>query len=380
MVYGHLLAGSIPTEFLQVGAEVRKGQYLGKVGFSGLTSHPHFHVHVKSRKFGAPTNDPAKANMADAGVYRPMGFSTSWSLPAVKAANPNKAPASAWAALSNQSTPHEWSFVGSGAAPPVFSLTRTDAATYQGIWHTGTGIDLTVVRRGFAAFHATFEKLNADRFALIAVEAFEEDGGTTFLGIFRRQTQVQQQTLIRFSSWNTFAADAAARVGQGLELRDVATFTEAGTRWITGVFTAGPAGGKAMYATGVAALVKQAEILRKVKLELIALDAYLPGPAAQPEILAVFAKSAEVSQVVQGVSQAAFDQKVKNACAFKTLRLVDAVSWPTPGGGREVVGILRPDAAKSGQVLGTHESLAQLRRANEVHAVVGRRLAQVCVY
>src|SRR5262249_26256764 len=73
-LYAHLQPGAIPPELRSTGAPVKRGQYLGKAGFSGDTSVPHLHLHVKKEPaYGAPMSG-VEASGCDAGPFRPMTF------------------------------------------------------------------------------------------------------------------------------------------------------------------------------------------------------------------------------------------------------------------------------------------------------------------
>lgn len=372
--YAHLQKGSIPKELLTVGAQVRRGQYLGKVGWSGTTSRPHFHIGVKTKNPTTPTNNPKNSNGCDDGTFRPMSFSTTWTLPIKQVDNPGMAPASKWTKLSNQSAPFENSFIAGGPKPPAFSKTLTDRTAHVGIWHASKEIDLKVVRRGFAAFVSAYEQMAADRFTLIALESFVENGGPTFLGVFRRKQSAQ--FLSQVAPWKQFVADAATRVQSGMELRDVTSFHDGKTRWFVGVFVAGPNGGVPVEAKSVELLQQAIPAQRKSGRELIAMHTYSPVGGKSGPAIGVFAKSKEQTHLVVENNWDAFFKASMALCKDNKRRLTDIVSWSSSPS-RQFAGIVRPDTSKTGQIIGGHGTYSEFQRWSEIHAGHGWRLVQV---
>lgn len=371
--YGHLQMGSLPPELLQTGAPVKRGQYLGKVGFSGATSEPHFHIHVKTKPAAYNPNLPQQGNNCDWGLYRPMGFARSWTVPMGKVPTPDAGGAGAWYELKNQSVSHEFGFLAAGSKPPAFSATLTDAARYLGLWHGGTHLDLAVVRRGAAAFAHAYDRFVADSFTLTALETYEENGVPTFLGVFRRGTAVQ--ALSRHTSWTAFAADVKARAAEGLALRDVTTYVDKGIRTFSGVFSAGPGGGTVVRTTAITALEQAVTTAAKAGLRPVALHTYAEG--ATRYFVVGLTKSAETAVLLRDTGLDSFSGQA-NALAAKGRRLADVISWPVVGG-RAYVGIVRPDAEAATQVVELHHGLGPFRRWSEVHAADRRRLTQVHV-
>ncbi|RNL63769.1 M23 family metallopeptidase [Nocardioides marmoriginsengisoli] len=372
--YAHLQKGSIPKELLTVGAQVKRGQYLGKVGWSGTTSRPHFHIAVKTKKPTTPTNDAANSNECDSGTFRPMSFSGTWTLPIKDAADPDGAPAAEWTKLANQSAPYEGSFMAHGDKPPAFAKSLTDKTPHVGIWHASNEIDLKVVRRGFAAFVKAYEQMHADKFTLIALESFVENGGPTFLGVFRRKQSAQ--FLSQVAPWEQFVADAATRVKAGMELRDVTSFLDGKTRWFVGVYVAGPNGGVPVRVDSVDLLNGAITTQRKSGRELIAMHTYAPAAGKSGPAIGVFATSADQTRLVVENNWDAFFKAAMALCTDNKRRLTDIVSWASSPS-RQFAGIVRPDATKTGQLIGGHGTYSDFQRWSEIHAAGGWRLAQV---
>ena len=157
-VIAHLQRGSIPAD-VKAGEEVRRGQYLGKVGYSGDSSHPHFHAHVKTRKPGTPNPSLFMAGCDD-GFFRPMLFKELWSTPTDGL---DAWTAEQWSKLDAQSAPDPYSLLSPGTKAPTWNKALVDKRRYVGIWHPAQHIELRVVRPSFDAFIEAFNFLTAPR-------------------------------------------------------------------------------------------------------------------------------------------------------------------------------------------------------------------------
>ena len=379
-LYAHLQRGSIPAELLTHGAPVKRGQYIGKVGFSGSTSRPHFHIHVK-KQGGSAT--PNTVNGAEAGPFRPMTFDGAWVLGTALATDLSQTGPAAWTKLANQSLPHEDALVYPAATPPAYDPKLKDAKAYIAVWHPASHIELRVAQPGFAAFVAEYTRLANDRFVLTSLATFKENGKQQFAGVFQRSTG--RTGLSQFSPWSAFVADAAVKHAQGLLLVDVCTFVEGSTRWFVGVYVDGEGGQPAVRLASYEAFKTKCAALAKKGVHLIALDTYTKADGDR-EFVGVFQKSSAKSKLVEGAGWDAFFDAVKTASGKGVRRLVDVASIRVPkvavplGAPRTIyLGVLRPDEKHTGQILGGHGSYSQLGRWAEVNGAGGWRLARIHV-
>jgi hypothetical protein len=335
-VYAHLQRGSIPVELLSPGASVKRGQYLGKVGLSGSTSHPHLHIHTKKAALpGAPSNG---MNNCDAGWFRPMTFKDLQSLTmdeATSLANANNLVATHWTQLSNHSAPHSYALLYPSSGAFNFAATATDSKQYIGVWRAGSEIELRVNAPGWDAFAAKWEDLSNDSFRLARVETFVENNQRQFIGIFKRGSAAH--FLWRAAGWDSFCAKWGELSKAGLRLIDITTYTEGATRFFIGVFRSGSDAHALWSVTGWDAFCAKWDESAKAGLRLVDLETHAAGTNQQ--YIGVFRAGNYGHALWSVTGWSAFttkwDEFSKNG-----LRLVDLETFPV-GNQRQFIGVFR---------------------------------------
>ena len=371
--YAHLQPGSIPQELMITGAPVKKGQYLGKVGLSGSTSHPHIHINVKKGPSSAP-NPSLLANGCDNGVFRPMTFNNLQSLTHSEAttfANLNVLTPVVWTPLTNHSAPHPYSLLFPSTAPYNFCKTCTDSKQYIGVWRTGSSIDLRVKAAGWTAFTQKWLDLSNDNFRLVEIETFIENGQRQFLGIFKRGTGGHY--LWNVAGWDNFTAKWNALHQSGLRLVDMATYVDGTTRHYVGVFRAGSDQQALWNTTGWDNFTTKWAQLSNQGFRLVDLETHAVG--GQRQYIGVFRQGTYGHALWSATGWANFTAKWAQL-SNSGLRLVDIETFAV-GNQRQYVGVFR--AGTDGYVLASLTGYDQFIQESERRNAQGLRLVDVHV-
>ena len=335
--YAHLQPGSIPQELLQTGAQVKKGQYLGKVGLSGSTSHPHIHINVKKGPTWAP-NSSVLANGCDSGTFRPMTFKNLQSLTkseATTAATFNFLLPSLWTPLTNHSAPHPYSLLYPSTASYKFCATCSDTKQYIGVWRAGNSIDLRVKAAGWTAFTQKWQELSNDKFRLVEIETFVENGQRQFLGIFKRGTGGHY--LWNVAGWSNFTTKVNALKTAGYRLVDLSTYSDVDGRHYVGVFRAASDKQALINVTEWAAFTSQWAQLSNQGYRLVDIETHAVGALRQ--YIGVFRQGTYGHALWSITGWTNFTNKWKDF-ANMGLRLVDLETFAV-GSQRQFVGVFR---------------------------------------
>jgi len=338
-LYAHMQLGSIPKEVGVPGATVRRGQYLGKAGLSGSTSHPHLHVHVKRQLPGTTAKN--KGQNADLGPYRPMTFSGAQVLAEEAAVSPT---AKGWSTLSNQSLPHAYSLLHPTPSGPVPASPAADSATYLSVWRASSEIELRLPGQDWKSFCARWEQLSADSFRLTRVETSTLDGARRFHAVYRRGTF--GHALYSLTGWEAFCAKWDELSKQGLRLVDLTSHPQGKDRQYIGVFHAGNDAHALISATGWDAFTGHWAELTSKGLRLVDVEMHGTSSGATQYVGAFRAGSS--GHALLGLTgwkafTAAWAEQTK-----KGLRLV-AVDSLQVGSQRQYVGVFA--AGKDGHAL-----------------------------
>lgn len=337
-VYAHLQPGSIPPEYLTPGAPVKRGAYIGKLGFSGATSGPHIHVHVKKEH---PTNLDC-----DAGPFRPMQFNDVSSLTQGEAevlAENGTLTKSHWTNLPQHSFSHAaGTFFPS---PEGFEqcLTCTDDRDYFAVWREGTEIDIRAKVEGFDAFAKKWASLRDDRFHLIDVQYMREAGRDYYVGIFRRGAR--NQGLYQQSGWTAFAERIESERQEGRELIDVDTFLYNGQRAWLGTFHLSDEEHLTRDIVGYEAFATEWLQLHEEGFPLIDLEIYFED--GQPHFFGVFRPQDGVGQNL--IQYEGFNDFAAGVADLEGYHPVDVETYVL-NGDRWYVGILHPGSGGLAQL------------------------------
>ena len=372
-VYAHFQRGSIPQELLQPGAAVRKGQYLGKVGLSGSTSHPHIHIHLKKEPaMGAPTPGELM-NACDAGFFRPMAFKDLQSLTQTEAATlaaSGELDGGDWTPLTNHSAPHAPGLLYPSSAPHAFCRDCTDNRQYIGVWRGADEIELRVKAAGWNAFSRKWSELSSDRFRLIGLETLMEGGQRHFLGLFRRGSG--RHFLWNAPGWEPFTAKWNDLSRDGLRLVDLLTYVEGGVRRFAGVFREGSDRYVLWRATGWDSFTGKWDELARDGLRLVDLETF-PVGGGERQYIGIFRGGNDAYALW---SAPGWDQFIAkwNELSGSGLRLVDIETFPA-NGQRQFIGVFRQ--GQEGYALESVTGHLRFVESSEKHNAAGLRLVDI---
>jgi len=374
-LYAHLQTGSIPQELLQPGATVKRGQYLGKIGLSGASDHPHTHIHVKKEPASGAPNVGSFMNDCDDGRFRPMTFKNLQSLTKDEAnvlANDSMLDASDWTALTNHSAPHAYGLLYPSTAAYDFRKDYAESKQYIGVWRSGNEIELRVKVTGWANFTKKWEELSNDNFRLVEVNSFVENIGQVFVGVFKRGGG--NHALWNADSWDSFTTKWDELSQNGLRLIDMDTYTEGDTRHFVGVFRQGTDGHALWSVTGWENFTQKWDEYGRNNLRLVDIETFQVG-ANQRQYIGVFREGNDGHTLwsVTGWNNftAKWDEFGKNG-----LRLVDIETFAV-GNERQFIGVFRQGT--DGYALESVTGYQNFTQACEKYNGAGLRLADVHV-
>ena len=378
-VFAHLQPGSIPPELMVPGAVVTKGQYLGKAGFSGDTSWPAPHIHVKKEPAGGAPILGTFMNSCDAGFFRPMGFSGLQSITKDEATSLAASQKSlTFTQLKNQSAPDPYGLLYPSTAAFPFCPNCGDNRQYIGVMRASSNIDLRVKVGGWTIFKNQWSNLSADRFRLTQLETFAENGSQQFIGVFSRATSDSELTdssdLQNVTSWDLLNAKADALKASGRRLFDVETYLDGNQRHFVGVFGSGTGEQVLVSAKGWNAFTQQWAIYSGQNLRLIDLETYDAG-GGERQYLGIFRAGSGGYALWSGTGWTNFT-KEWSTLSNQGLRLIDVETFPV-GSGRQYVGVFR--AGSDGYALFSITGYDKFTQETEALSSVGVRLVDVHV-
>ena len=374
-VYAHLQRGSIPEELLTPNAAVKKGQYLGKVGLSGSSSHPHLHIHVKKEPASGAPDLGKPENNCDTGFFRPMTFKDLQSLTADEATSLAKSgdlDASDWTLLTNHSAPNPRGRLYPSSAAPGFCKTCTDKRQYIGVWRAGNEIDLLVKAEGWDAFTQKWSELSDDIFRLVEINTFMENGKRQFLGYFKKGND--NHFLWNVAGWDAFNGKWKELSDDGLRLIDLATYADGGSRHYVGVFRAGDDGHDLKSITGWDGFTKKWDELGKDGLRLIDLETF-PVGNNQRQYIGVFRQGSGRHALWSITGWSSFTSKW-DEYSKDGLRLIDVETFAV-GNDRQFIGVFRQGGG--GHALLSVPGYHRFLQENETQAGKGLRLVDIHV-
>lgn len=371
-LYAHMQPGSIPTELLQPGATIKQGQYLGKVGYTGATSGPHVHIHV------ARESAPGSCKGNDIRPL-PMTFGKLQSLTRAEATalalDHNMDPLD-WTQLFNHSSPHKFSLLYPTNQPYPFIDAASDNRRFIGVWQAGNQIELRVNLAGWEAFTQKWDELSKDRFRLVEINSYVENGKRQYLGVFKRGGG--NHALWRSDSWGAFDAKQKEFYQAGLRLVDIATFSAGGKTHYVGAFLAGNAWQRVENTSSLFELALASNANSNMwGLELVDIEFLQSAPYSveSGEFIGVYRASNDKTQMISAGSYAEFAGKWSEQHKIG-MRLVDVETY-RHGGQRFYVGLFRPGTGSSGlELVIGYQTLFQ---SAEKHGKKGRRLVDVHV-
>lgn len=337
-VIAHLQRGSIPTEFLTPGATVKKGQYLGKVGLSGDSSHPHTHLHVK--KIADGFGNPTVSDACDWGEFRPMAYGDMQSINHAEAnlwALQDDLDPSDWMDLDNHSAPHPYGLLYPSADDYEFCDDCTDDRQYIGVWRQADHIELRVKIAGWTEFTEKWDDLSNDSFRLVEINTFIENGERQYIGVFERGDG--DYALWQGRTWNEFQNVNADLEAKGFRLVDMDTFESGGVRFYVGVWRQGQDTQLLWRTLGWNAFTAQWDALLGQGLRLVDAETYDAGIAGRMYV-GIWREGTGVQGLLQVTGWDAFTEAWEDEAALD-LRLIDVETFPVPGD-RQFVAVFSP--------------------------------------
>ncbi len=284
-IFAHLQPNSIPTELRRAGAPIKRGQYVGKLGYSGASSGPHLHFDSKPVPAeGAPLAGK-DADNCDPRAFAPFSFSNAQTLPytdsldtsLARTAFETGAPAdvarfnTSWSQLTNDAIPESGALIHPSASQYDFCARCESNSQYYGVWRSGEQIQLTVKRPDWDTFFAKWKLLSNDSFRLTRLRTVVENGKRAYIGIFDRGTG--KHFLWNITGWQAFTTKVDELALSGLSLADFTRFdTPAGEQFI-GVFNEYVGRGALWSINGWAQFTTKWDEMGQQGLRLVAIDA-----------------------------------------------------------------------------------------------------------
>jgi hypothetical protein len=368
-LYGHLQTGSIPPELLVPGATVVKGQYLGKVGYSGRSSGPHIHIDVSQEGSTPCTKNDNRA--------RPMQFSQVQSLTLAEAnvlsAADDMDPLD-WADLTNHSAPHSWSLLYPTTSNFAFDKDASDGKQYLGVWRAGSHIEVRVNVSGWSAMVAKRNDMAQSGFRLVEINTHVENGKRQFVALFKYGGDAANQGLSLLNGWTEFTAHRDQLAAQGLRLVDVAHFNDGVADNFIGVFLPGTGTQQTINTSSWNSFVGVSESFEAQGLRLVDIETYLNGQGVR-QYVGVFRPGTGNQQLIRSASWTQFkiDWAAQSAGG---LRLID-VETLVVDGVYQFIGAFNQGGG--GYAMELHNGYEDFFQASERNNSKGLRLVDIHV-
>ena len=368
-LYAHLQPGSIPPELLLPGAVVQRGQYLGKVGYSGASSGPHLHIHVSQEDPNSPCSGMSIRP-------RPMQFKELQSLTRSEAnvlAKADDMDPLDWADLTNHSAPHPSSLLLPGTANFAFDKDATDSKQFLGVWRSGSDIELRVNVSGWSAMVAKRNDLAKSDFRLVELNTYVENGKRQFVGLFKPGNGVEQG-LSLLKDWNAFIAHRDQLEAQGLRLADLTYYHDGISDNFIGVFLPGTDNQKAVSTSNWLTFVTTTTINATFGLRLADMETFVNGQGVR-QYVGVYRQGTGVQEVVRSANWTQFklDWSAQSALGR---RLID-VETLVVNGVRQYIGVFRQGTG--GYSLELHTGYQRFFQGAERLNAAGLRLVDIHV-
>ena len=190
VLYAHLDPNSIPLALQKVGAVVKAGQYVGRVGNTGNSTGPHVHIHVVKGK------EPEGA-----GPLRPFRFVGIQAL--AESASQLGTPFGPWVPVAGQAIPREKSLVWPAATKPSWYPPGKPRLMKSGIKERD--------------YQTEFDRLVSSGYRLVDVDASNTAGGVLF-AVTAVPAAGKTWSARHGMTAAQFAAETSLRAGQGMKL------------------------------------------------------------------------------------------------------------------------------------------------------------------
>jgi murein DD-endopeptidase MepM/ murein hydrolase activator NlpD len=366
-LYAHLQPNSIPPELLLPGAVVQRGQYLGKVGYSGASSGPHLHIHVSQEDPNAPCTGISDRP-------RPMQFKELQSLTRGEAnvlAKADDMDPLDWADLTNHSAPHPTSLLLPGTAGFVFDKDASDATQFLGVWRSSSEIELRVNLDSWSALVAKRNDLAKSDFRLLETDTFVENGKRRYTGLFRLGNG-PQQGLSLLKGWAAFETHREQLEAQGYRLADVTAWNDGVSDNFIGSFLPGTGDQQTINTSNWIAFAATAASFAAQGLRLVDVETYANGGGVR-QYVGVFRPGTGTQELVRSASWTQFklDWSARSALG---MRLTD-VDTVVVDGVRQYIGVFRQGSG--GHALELHTGWQRFFQGAERINATGMRLVDV---
>lgn len=383
-VAAHLQPGSIPSELLVPGAAVVRGQYLGKVGYSGDTDFPHTHIHVKTEpQGGAGQGNPNTGayNFCDSGRFRPMSFADMQHIPEAGARDAiedtGDIDAGHWFEMTNHSAQHPTSANNLGLMYPTlaaffFRQDPVDQRQYIGVFDRRDTIDLRVRAESWDDFTHRWDALAGDRFELTEVETLFENGTRVFLGTFERGTT--PTALIGLTGFAAFAEAYGEQVQLGRRLVDLDAYFDGTAVHYIGVFKPGQGAEALLGHSDEADFFRDWAVQGRLGMRLVDIDIVTVGGAQR--YVSVYRSGDDGHSLARHRGWDAFIEHW-NVSSEAGLRLTDLETYLEADGTRAYISAFR--AGAQGYALISSTGWSGFLRHVERLSVQGLKLVDVVV-
>lgn len=310
--YYHLKNGSLNDDLKQNGAIVKAGQYLGQVGNSGHSSHPHLHLDVRKNGSG-----------------RPIHFRKAYVVSRDYVTD-GKASEALWAKIDEQGLPISKNIIWPSAHKP-FAV----PGKFTGVWRSGNDGHYIWVGASWGHFVAKWQELSAKGFRLMDIETYKENGVRKYHGVWRSGNDAHY--LWAGVTWTNFRAKWLELAQQNLRLVDMETYEVNGQRRYIGVWRSGNDAHYLWVGASWASFHAKWSQLSSRNLRLVDMETYIVN--GQRKYLGIWRAGSDGHYLWVGDNWSGFRNKW-SSLSQNNLRLIDVETYKV-GNQRKYLGVWR---------------------------------------
>jgi murein DD-endopeptidase MepM/ murein hydrolase activator NlpD len=264
-IFAHLQPGSIPPEYLVAGTQVKKGQYIGKLGLSGSTSGPHMHFDTKPFN----TRTIVQRPNCDPPSFLPTGIVGASSRIKLNE-DTTTTLANGWNSLAGKTWSDKEGILYPSAEAPKFCSSCTDELKHSGVWRAGSDIQVRLKLPVWESFQRRWTEMTKDSFRLIRVKTVNENGSRKFIGLFNRGGG--NHSLVQEIGWDAFLTKTETLAAQGLQIVDVTSYWEGTEQIFVAAYQESTQRHQVRSASGWESFVQNWDELGQLGFRLISID------------------------------------------------------------------------------------------------------------
>lgn len=340
VIYCHLQKGSMPAALQQVGAVVKAGQMLGRVGNTGNASEPHIHIEIEF-------NNPAS-------YLRPFLFHDTYVIAQNAFAPPD--PTGPWSKLAKQGLPIDLVAIWPGPHAPA--------------WYPPGWGELSFFGVAEAAYQTLFNHATSSGYRPVWLDGYEVKGHTFFNVIFRTATNIAWQAQHGMSGAQYQAVFDTAKQN-GFRLSNLSSYVSGGKLVYAAIFD--KVGGSAMHAYhGVGKASHQQSFNDFTKAGFVPVNVSVTAVGGVLQFAAFYVKQdvgsfVHLAELSAAAYQSAWDSNVAAGRQLAYLSACQTASGP------QFSAIFQQKTAGSGSTVGKHNlSASKMQAAYDAQLAAGR--------